>query len=238
MLSDHASSPSGILNNRLVTLLAQIRNAAERAGRDENSIQLLAVSKTVAVERVNEALRLGITMLGENRVQEAALKKPQLNAGVFEFHLLGPLQTNKAKKAVELFDVIQSVDRMKVAQMLDRLAYDQGKKQRCLVEVKISREETKSGVPLADAEYFLDEFAKNKNLELDGLMTIGELGVSAEETRHGFGMLRQFFDEQRDRFTDRAVLSMGMTDDFEAAIEEGSTMVRIGRGLFGERDGR
>jgi pyridoxal phosphate enzyme (YggS family) len=213
-----------------------MKKAALRSGRAENAVQLMAVTKTVGAERINEALRLGVTMLGENRVQEAAEKKPKLTAAPFEFHLIGPLQTNKAKKAVELFDVIQSVDRMKVVQMLDRLAFDQGKKQKCLVEVKISREETKSGVPLADAQYFLDEFARHQNLELNGLMTIGELGVSADETRDGFRALREFFEDQQDRFTDQPILSMGMTDDFEVAIEEGSTMVRIGRGLFGERD--
>lgn len=216
--------------------MARIKNAASQAGRDEKSVQLLAVTKTVAAERINEALRLGVSAIGENRVQEAVAKRPLLTAAPFEFHLIGPLQTNKAKKAVEIFDVIQSVDRMKVVQMLDRLAFDQGKKQRCLVEVKISREETKSGVPLADAPYFLDEFVKHQNLELNGLMTIGELGVSEDETRHGFRALRALFDEQRDRFTERPILSMGMTDDFEMAIEEGSTMVRIGRGLFGERE--
>jgi pyridoxal phosphate enzyme (YggS family) len=217
-------------------LREQIRNAAHRSGRDEAAVQLMAVTKTVGVERLNDALRLGVGLLGENRVQEAAAKKPHLSAGPFELHLIGPLQTNKARKAIELFDVIQSVDRRKIADALNRLAMELGIKKRCLVEVKISSEPNKTGVPITEAADFVRGFTSYTNLILDGVMTIGELGVSAEETRAGFRAMKTFFDAHRNCFSERAVLSMGMTDDFEIAIEEGATLVRIGRGLFGERN--
>jgi pyridoxal phosphate enzyme (YggS family) len=149
--------------------------------------------------------------------------------------MLGPLQTNKAKSAVEIFDVIQSVDRLKAAERLDRLAHERGKVQRCLIEVKISTEPTKSGVSLQDAGDFVAIVGKFKNIELEGFMGIGPWGASVQETRQAFRSLKDVFEKNRRHFGARAVLSMGMSDDFELAIEEGSTCVRIGRALFGER---
>ena len=125
------------------------------------------------------------------------------------------------------------MDRPKLAQMLDRFAGEMGKRQRCLVEIKISNEESKSGVSVAEAAGFIQSFAQYKNLNLEGLMTIAPLNKDPKETRLLFRRLQQFFDEHRRYFGDIPMLSMGMTDDFELAIEEGSTMVRIGRGLFG-----
>lgn len=174
---------------------------------------------------------------GENRVQEAMEKRASLAPrleGTTQ-HLLGQLQTNKARKAVELFDVIQSVDRPRLAETLDRIAGEMGKTQRCLIEVKISSEPSKSGVPMADAGVFIDNFRGYKNLRLEGLMTIGALNVGVDETRRLFRGLNAFFMSRLDAFGSAPVLSMGMSDDFEIAVEEGSNMVRIGRALFGER---
>ncbi len=171
-------------------------------------------------------------------MQEAAEKRPQMVAmptGV-RYHMIGSLQTNKARKAVELFDVIQSVDRPKLAQALDRIAGELGKKQRCLIEVKISNEPTKGGIALDDAPRFIDSFSLYTNLELQGLMTIGELDASADRTRESFRKMKDLFDLKKSLLGSAPVLSMGMSDDFEMAVEEGSTMVRIGRALFGERE--
>lgn len=187
-------------------------------------------------ERVREAFSLGLKAFGENRVQEAEEKKQLVGVPGAEWHLIGQLQTNKARKAIELFDVIQSVDRPKLAETLNRIAGELGKRQRCLIEVKVSSEQSKSGVPLNEADAFIKSFAgAYKNLELKGLMTIGELDVSAEQTRQSFRRLASQFQSNKDFFGEEPVLSMGMSDDFEIAIEEGSTMVRIGRALFGER---
>lgn len=174
---------------------------------------------------------------GENRVQEAFAKRPSLErdfAGTRQ-HLIGRLQTNKARRAVGLFEVIQSVDRPKLAETLDRVAGEAGKKQRCLAEVKISTEPSKSGVPLVEAESFVEAFSRYSNLQLEGLMTIGDLNAPAEETRRSFREVARFFSDHLGSFGPSPLLSMGMSDDYEIAIEEGSTMVRIGRALFGER---
>ncbi len=195
------------------------------------------MTKTVPAERIHEVISLGCKDFGENRVQEAESKRSALadKLGGTSQHLIGQLQTNKARKAVELFDVIQSVDRPKLAVFLDRIAGELGKKQRCLIEVKISTEESKSGIPLSEAAGFIDGFSAYTNLKLEGLMTIGRLDASPEETRASFRELAGFFRSRQPLFGPTPMLSMGMSDDYEIAIEEGATMVRIGRALFGER---
>lgn len=200
-------------------------------------MRLLAVTKTVSVERIREAVSLGMKDFGENRVQEAMEKRPGLSAALegTTQHLIGPLQTNKARKAMEFFDVVQSVDRPKLAETLDRIGGEMGKTQRCLVEVKIAPEASKSGVAFEEAAAFVERFSAYKNLRLEGLMTIGGLGLSVDETRAAFERMARLFGSLRSAFGPAPVLSMGMSDDFEIAIEAGSTMVRIGRALFGER---
>lgn len=228
--------PSDTLKDRYLRLIDRIQKAAIVSGRSERDVVLVGVTKNVSVEKINSALLLGLKHVGENRVQEAAAKRPELKTDFdVQMHLIGALQTNKAKKAMELFDVIQSVDRPKLAQFLERCAVESGKTQRCLIEVKISDEETKSGVPLSEASGFIQSFEQYKNLKLEGLMTIAPLHKDHKEMRLLFRDLRKFFDEHKRYFGATPQLSMGMTDDFEMAIEEGSTMVRIGRGLFGER---
>ncbi len=209
-----------------------MRQAAEKSGRPVDSICLVAVTKTISMDRIVEASRLGIKDFGENKVQEAAAKAPFPSSTL---HMIGALQTNKVRKAVQMFDLIQSVDRMKVATALDRVAGEIGKKQRCLIEIKISTEPTKSGVPLIQAAELIDAFSNFKNLQLEGLMTIGMLNASEEQMRRSFRQMAEFAAAHSSSFGSKPVLSMGMSDDFETAIEEGSTMVRIGRALFGDR---
>ncbi len=207
---------------------------------------MVAVTKTVSAPVIAEAVSFGITNLGENKVQEAMGKRAELDGLIsssdsggsraVQHHLLGPLQTNKARKAVELFNLIQTVDRPKVASFLDRVAGELGKRQRCLIEVKISPEPTKSGISMSEAPAFIQGFRQYAHLELEGLMTIAPYDLPREETRAVFKNFKTFFNSQASHLGPHPILSMGMTDDFEVAIEEGATMVRIGRGLFGERN--
>lgn len=230
---------SETIESRLVFLKKRLKTAAEKSGRSENKITLVAVIKGVPAPVVNKAIELGLKDFGENRIQEALAKRQELKVSGgqgIRFHMIGHIQTNKAKKAVEFFDMIQSVDRPELAAILDRAAAERGKIQRCFVEVKISPEPTKTGIPLNEAPGFIGNFKRYNHLQLEGLMTIPPFGLRAEETFKYFSEFKSFFDSQREFLNEKPVLSMGMTDDFEIAIEAGATMVRIGRGLFGERE--
>lgn len=211
--------------------------AAAISGRPPEAVRLMAVTKTVDDARIAEAIRAGVEIIGENYVQEAKRKLETLGrAG--EWHLIGHLQTNKAKYAVHLFDMIHSVDRLELAAELDRRARAAGRVQDILIEVNVSGEKTKSGIPPADALPLVRAIASLPNLAIRGLMTMPPWFDNPEEARPCFHALR----ELRDRITAEAIpgvqmreLSMGMTGDYGVAIEEGSTLVRIGRGIFGDR---
>lgn len=234
---DHPS-PAELFRDRLHEIRKKIGQAAQKSGRGESDICLVAVTKTQPAGRINDALAAGVVDLGESRVQEALEKRPQLRAPAgrtARHHFIGHLQTNKARKVVQYFDLIQSLDRPELAEAIDRIAGESGKAQECLVEVKISTEPTKSGVPMADAAAFLDSLGGFRGLRIRGLMAIAPMGVSEAETRERFEALNGFFVSRRASFATPAILSMGMSDDFELAIEAGSNMVRIGRALFGER---
>jgi pyridoxal phosphate enzyme (YggS family) len=215
----------------------RIYAACLRVKRDPQSLKLMAVTKTVPVERILQAVNAGITLLGENYVQEAREKHEKLN-GRAQIHLIGNLQTNKAKYAVRLFDCIHSVDRLELACELDRCAKSAGRKMNILVEVNVSGEQTKNGVPAAKAIELISLIAVMENLSVRGLMTMAPFSDNPETSR-------PYFMELRTLKNDIALagipgvkmeeLSMGMTDDFEVAIEEGSTIVRVGRAIFGER---
>ena len=213
--------------------------AARRSGRPASAIRLMAVAKTVDDDRILAAIRAGVEIIGENYVQEAKRKIEKLGkAG--EWHLIGRLQTNKAKYAVHLFDMIHSVDRLELAGELDRRARAAGRVIPILIEVNISGEETKSGVPLVKALDLVRAVSPLQNLSIRGLMTMPPWFDDPEEARPCFRALR----ELRDKIAEEAIprvemreLSMGMTDDYVVAIEEGATIVRIGRGIFGERKG-
>lgn len=212
--------------------------AARRSGRPPEAIRLMAVTKTVDDDRIRAAMKAGVEIIGENYVQEAK-RKIELLGKSGEWHLIGPLQTNKAKVAVRLFDMIHSVDRPELAAELDRRARAAGRVVPILVEVNISGEASKSGVPPHSTLELIRRIAPLENLSIRGLMTMPPWFDDPEESRPYFRALR----ELRDRIAAEAVprvamreLSMGMTDDYAVAIEEGATIVRIGRGIFGERE--
>lgn len=208
-------------------ILERIHNAAAKSGRDPSSIQLIAVTKKVSVENIREAVTVGISHIGENRLQEALPKREALADLPLTWHFIGHLQTNKAKRAAEEFDWIQCVDRPELAEKLNQAA---GKTLPVLIEVKLHHEPTKSGIGEQQLRGFIDQFPRWERLELRGLMVIPPLFENPEDVRPYFGRLRDLAAEHR-----LSELSMGMSNDFEAAIEEGATMVRIGTALFGER---
>jgi pyridoxal phosphate enzyme (YggS family) len=211
--------------------------AARRSGRPASAIRLMAVTKTVNDDRVLSAIQAGVEIIGENYVQEAKRKIEKLGK-TGEWHLIGHLQTNKAKYAVHLFDMIHSVDRLELAAELDRRARAVGRVIPILIEVNVGGEKTKNGVPLDSALDLVRHAAPRENLSIRGLMTMPPWFEYPEESRPYFRTLR----ELRDKISGEAIprvemreLSMGMTDDYAVAIEEGATIVRIGRGIFGER---
>lgn len=215
----------------------RLNEAAARAGRDPGSIRLMAVSKTVEPQRVRLAIDAGITVLGENYVQEAREKIPLIGRGV-EWHMIGHLQTNKAKYVVHLFDWIHSVDRQELAVELDKRAGQAGRTLNVLVEVNLSGEASKSGADPAAVPDLVRRIAALPHLQVRGLMTMPPYSDRPETSRPYFQSLRGLRDEIRAAAIPNIVmddLSMGMTDDFEVAVEEGATIVRVGRAIFGER---
>ncbi|MEQ8161405.1 MAG: YggS family pyridoxal phosphate-dependent enzyme [Smithellaceae bacterium] len=215
----------------------RIAAACSRAGRDPHSVELMAVTKTVSTERILQAVDAGITLLGENYVQEAR-EKQELLGGSARMHLIGHLQTNKAKYAVRLFDCVHSVDRLELAQELNKRAKAVNRILDILIEVNVSGEQTKNGVSPAQVRELIGRIAGLENLSVRGLMTMAPYSDDPETSRPYFQALRQLRDDIAREEIPRvqmAELSMGMTDDFEVAIEEGSTIVRIGRAIFGAR---
>ena len=222
------------MRERVEAINQRIAAACKRAGRDFFDVTLVAVSKTVEPSRIGQAIEAGIRVLGENRVQEAASKIPELATIVaehkVEWHLIGHLQTNKARRAVELFSTIQSVDGFKLAERLDNLAGEIGKRLPIFIEVNLGGEESKAGVKPDEVLPLCEQVGKLAHLELKGLMAVPPFLDNAEEIRPFFRRLRTLRDQAQLK-----ELSMGMSHDFEIAIEEGATVVRIGTALFGER---
>ncbi|MFV2064021.1 MAG: YggS family pyridoxal phosphate-dependent enzyme [Chloroflexota bacterium] len=222
-----------------VGVLERIAAACERVGRRPDEVTLVAVSKTVPLERLRLALVAGHDILGENRVQEAASKIPALRAA--QWHLIGHLQKNKAARAIELFDVIEAVDSLAIATRLDRLfAQRPGlvaeDRLPVYLQVNVDADPAKQGFALDALGGELEALLALPRLELRGLMTVGWLAGDPEAARPTFARLRQLSEALRATHAGLgAGLSMGMSDDFEIAIEEGSTLVRVGRALFGER---
>jgi pyridoxal phosphate enzyme (YggS family) len=212
--------------------------AALACGRRPAEVGLVAVSKTVPAERVRQAIEAGVATLGENYIQEARDKIAALADLPVSWHFIGRLQSNKAKFAVPLFDLIHSVDSLKLAREIDKQAAKHGKRQRVLIQVNTGREETKSGVFEEEARRLVREVAGMENLALEGLMTLPPFFDQPERVRPFFRALRELRDRLRAEAgldLPLASLSMGMTGDFEAAIAEGATLVRIGTAIFGER---
>ena len=212
----------------IAALETRIAAACARAGRNRSDVTLVAVTKTFPASDVDHAIRAGMTNVGENKVQEARDKKPVVAAAA-RWHLIGHLQSNKAKDAVRLFDVIQTIDSIALAEKIARLAEAEGKRQDVMLQVNAGGEEQKSGAEPADIATLANSVRALPSLNLLGLMTIPPLG-EAETMRPFFRQLKAMRDDLGVEH-----LSMGMTDDFEVAIEEGSTIVRVGRAIFGSR---
>jgi PLP dependent protein len=223
--------------DNLTSIHERIAASAKRAGRDPASIRLVVVTKTVDQARIREAVAAGAAYLGENRVQEAREKIEALGQ-VAQWHLIGRLQTNKAKYAVRLFDLIHSVDTIGLARELDRQAAKIGKIQDVLIEVSIASEKAKAGIAIEDCLTLLREAAGLKNIRVRGLMAIPPFLDDPERVRPYFRKLRELSERMANEKipgVSLQELSMGMSGDFEVAVEEGSTMVRVGTAVFGER---
>jgi pyridoxal phosphate enzyme (YggS family) len=227
------------LRDQLRQVKNRIDTAAGGCGRDPETIRLVAVSKTVAAEQVREAIEAGVTILGENYVQEAREKIQQLVSYPVSWHYIGHLQTNKAKYAVKLFDLIHSVDSLKLAKELDKQAKKNDKIQPILIQVNVAEQISKSGVSVEHATQLIKDIGHLPNLAVKGLMTMPPFFNAPEKVRPYFKELRQLRDQIRRESIPHVSmdeLSMGMTGDFEVAIQEGATLVRIGTAIFGERN--
>ena len=225
------------LKNRLENVNDRIYKAALKCGRDPENIHLVAVSKTIPANRVKEAIELGVTILGENYVQEARDKFNVLGTYPVSWHFIGHLQTNKAKYAVRLFDLIHSVDTLKLARELDKQAKKVNKFQDILIQINVSKEPSKSGSDIENAANLIKDIVHLKNLSVKGFMAMPPFFNNPEKARPYFIALRNLRDQIQKTLPGVALdeLSMGMTGDFEVAIEEGATFVRIGTAIFGER---
>lgn len=219
----------------------RMHKAAQRAGRKPDEITLMAVTKTVSPDSIREAYDAGIRVFGENRVQEFAGKASELrDLPDAEWHMIGHLQSNKAKMAVDLFGCVESVDSVKLAQKLNDAAQQLGKKIAALIEVNVAGEEAKSGVALdsPELEALLNAAPNLPALRFSGLMAIPPFSDNPETSRPHFRQLRKLFDKIAGLSyanVDMRILSMGMSHDFEIAIEEGATCIRVGTAIFGER---
>ena len=237
-----ADSNADELRLRLLGVWSRIEAAAKRSGRTRESIRLIAVSKTHPADVVRAAIEAGVTDLGENRVQEAEPKIDTLRREAAKWHLIGHLQSNKARRAVQLFDTIHSIDSVALVEKLDRACGElQREELPVLIQVDLGHETTKSGADETELAGLIGAVTSSKRLKLIGFMTLPPFFEEAELTRPFFAKLRGLRDEYRDRGAfggAQGELSMGMTHDFEVAIEEGATMVRIGTAIFGQRETR
>ena len=226
------------VEENLAIIEEKIEKACSLAGRKREEITLVGVSKTFDEDRVNLAIDAGLKVLGENRVQEILRKKPQLKLENAEMHLIGHLQTNKVKSIVGQVDMIQSVDSVRVANAIEKCSADLEIDTKILVEVNIGKEEKKSGVYAEYLADFLEEISQNSHLKICGLMCVPPICESKSEISRYFCKMNELFLDISNKKLDNVsmkVLSMGMSSDFEEAIREGSTMVRIGTALFGKR---
>jgi pyridoxal phosphate enzyme (YggS family) len=227
------------IRDRLARVQEQIARAAERAGRSPKEITLIAVSKTFDSSIVQQAVDAGALDLGENRVQEAASKVEIVKGDPLRWHLIGHLQSNKTRLAVRAFDVIHTIDSRELAERLDRIAGEENRTLTVLAQADLANEPTKSGADETKLAGIIEALDAARHLDLKGLMTIPPFFDSPEQTRPYFRRLREILEElNRSRSAERQLtdLSMGMSHDFEVAIEEGATMVRVGTAIFGKRE--
>ena len=225
----------GDIAQNLSQVRERMERAAARVGRDPSGIRLIAVTKTVPIERIKEAHDAGAAIFGENYIQEARDKIAAIEQAGIQWHFIGHLQTNKAKYAVKLFDTIHSVDSIKLARELDTRASAAGKRVDCLIEVNLSGEASKFGISKEQAPELAHEMTGLNNISLRGLMTMPPYFDDPELSRPYCIALRRLKETIERTNIPLQELSMGMTTDFETAIEEGATMIRVGRAIFGER---
>lgn len=216
-------------------LKERVKLAAQRVKRDPEEIQILAVVKTVELPKIFEAIESGITLIGENKIQEALTRNKEIrnkNRNI-KMHMIGHLQTNKVKQAIDMFDVIESVDSYHLAEAISAKTSNQ---KEIFIEVNTSSEASKYGIALHELHELVDQISQLKNIKITGLMTVGPLSQDEKEVRKCFRKLREARDELCLKgFMDIRHLSMGMSHDFEVAIEEGSDIIRIGSSIFGKR---
>jgi len=233
-------SEANSLKLRLDQVRARIRDAANRAGREVNQITLVAVTKTHSADAVRAAIAAGAANFGENKVQEAEQKIPEVGRRAARWHLIGHLQSNKARKAVALFDVMHSLDSISLARRLDRICEEDGRAELpVLIQVDLGHEAAKAGIDESELDDLINVVRECTRLRLIGLMTLPPFFDDAERARPFFRRLRELRDKRASQgaFGNRAgELSMGMTNDYEIAIEEGATIVRVGTAIFGARE--
>jgi pyridoxal phosphate enzyme (YggS family) len=221
------------LAERLAKVREEIRRAAENANRNADEIKLVAVSKTHGAEAVKEAIAAGARSFGENKVQEAEGKIAGVGRDQAEWHLIGHLQSNKARKAVKLFDVIHSLDSCELAERLERICIEENRQNLSVfVQVDLAKETTKNGIEEKDLPELVEFLRRCRHLKFDGLMIVPPFFEDLENVRPFFRRLREI----RDEVCPGGALSMGMSHDFAAAIEEGATVIRVGTAIFGERE--
>lgn len=227
------------ISSNLAAVKGRIRDAAERVGRVPDEIKLVAVSKMHPPEVVRRAMAAGVRVFGENKVQEAEGKIARVGRDAAEWHLIGHLQSNKARKAVQLFDIVHSLDSIELAERLERICIEEGREELpVLAQVDLAGEVTKSGIGEGDLAAMAEFLKSCERLRFDGLMVLPPFFDDPEATRAYFIRLREIRDElaRQNAFSGQGELSMGMSHDFEVAIEEGATMVRVGTAIFGERE--
>ena len=223
------------LGEILAEVRGNIENACARSGRDPKEVEIIAVTKTHGPDVVREAWENGLSIVGENKVQEAAWKKPESVSGP-EWHLIGHLQRNKVRHALELFECFHSVDSVALLDRIEAIACETGARPRVLLEVNVSGEQSKSGMRPQDVDAAVERALSLSRVTLEGFMTMAPFTPKPEETRPHFARLREIRDAMEGKFAVRLPrLSMGMTNDYTVAVEEGATWVRLGTVLFGER---
>ena len=225
------------ISDRLARVREQIARAAERAGRNAEVVTLIAVTKTFDPATIQKAVDAGARELGENRVQEAVGKVRQI-AGDVRWHLIGHLQSNKARHAVETFEFIHTIDSVELAERVDRLAGELSRRPKVLIQVDLAHEPTKSGADESEVPSIIETLDQARHIEFRGLMVLPPFYDSPEQTRPYFRRLRELLEtlnSKRSVESKLTELSMGMSHDFEVAIEEGATMVRVGTAVFGSR---
>ena len=227
-----------MLKEQLQEVEAKIQAACDRAGRKREEVTLIAVSKTKPVEMLQEAYDLGVRVFGENKVQELTAKYEVLPKDI-QWHLIGHLQTNKVKYIIDKAELIHSVDSLKLAETIEKEAAKHDLIADILVEVNVAEEESKFGLKMEEVIPFIENVSKMSHIRVRGLMTIAPFVENPEENRKIFADLHKLYVDIKDKNIDNgtaSILSMGMTNDYEVAIEEGATMVRIGTGIFGARN--